>query len=269
MVADDPGRSKSSTTADPPRIGQVISEPGQHPTRRIITAAKACVIRNVDGVLRLGHFPAKLEGLSHADLVHAYREVIFDVEFESTCLYKSIKKLGRKRFARLPDAVLEAILGQNPRAVLQDVNPLSKKRTWPWGNSKYHMILQELGELYLAPARLALARKTLEGPKKRRRSLQRLTWKPCLSPLRQVTNISDVDKGELMGTFGAKSKARVKPLSSTSGVVGHVKSRPGSHAQSRARFQSHASVEVERLADGHSGVASASTSIAGSRPGGT
>lgn len=106
------------TKGGPPKVGQVISQAGPHPTQKIITAWGSYVITKVGGAADLRHFPSTLDGLSQADLVHAYREVLFDVKSEPRSLWKSIKELGPELFVALPDVLVEAMVGPPPEGRL-------------------------------------------------------------------------------------------------------------------------------------------------------
>lgn len=155
------------TKGGPPKVGQVISQAGLHPSQNIITAWGSYVITKVGGAVDLRHFPSTLDGLSQADLVHAYREVLFDVKSEPRSLWKSIKELGPELFVALPDVLVEAMVPPPPRAVFQAVSLLSC-RTEPRSDQEYHEALGKLRTWHQFPAQRALDCKEDEQRRKRR-----------------------------------------------------------------------------------------------------
>lgn len=179
------------TKGGPPKVGQVISQAGPHPTQKIITAWGSYVITKIGGAADLRHFPSTLDGLSQADLVHAYREVLFDVKSEPRSLWKSIKELGPELFVALPDVLVEAMVGPPPRAVFQAVSRLSC-RTEPRSDQEYHEALGKLRTWHQFPAQRALDCKEDAQRRKRRERGRRPRGEPVSgakpSPLRQATN---------------------------------------------------------------------------------
>jgi hypothetical protein len=183
------------TKGGPPKVGQVILLHGRHPTQKIITTWGSYVITKIDGVADLRHFPSKLDGLSHADLVHAYREVLFDAKSEPRSLWKSVGELSPEIFLALPDVLMEAMVGQPPRAVFQSVSRLSW-RTEPRSDQEYHEALENLQTWHQFPAHRALSYKEDTRGRRSRQRMKQQGAKP--SPLRHVTNINDIGNGASM-----------------------------------------------------------------------
>lgn len=180
------------TKGGPPKVGQVISQAGPHPTQKIITTWGSYVITKIGGAADLRHFPSTLDRLSRADLVHAYREVLFDVKSEPRSLWKSVKELSPEVFVALPDVLVEAMVGRPPRAVFQAAASRPSRRTEPRSDQEYHEALRNLQTWHQFPAHRALDYKEDARRRKRRERGRRPRGEPLpgakLSPLRQVTN---------------------------------------------------------------------------------